>query len=101
MALSLVPAPIAQLPWRLLLLVTLIGAFSSLVLYSAAGASVMPWALPQGMRFGAFLVMAIGMSYLHPDRFKAISFPAYGVLLIMLVLVEMLGFVGGGAQRSL
>jgi rod shape determining protein RodA len=98
---SLVPAPIAQLPWRLIFLVIAIGTFSALVLYSAAGGSMMPWALPQTIRFAAFLGMAIMMSYFHPDRFKEATFPAYGALIIMLILVEMLGFVGGGAQRWL
>jgi rod shape determining protein RodA len=39
-----IPAPIAQLPWRLLWLIIAIGAFGSIVLYSAAGGSFTPWA---------------------------------------------------------
>jgi len=101
MALSLVPAPIAQLPWRLLLLICAIALFDSLVLYSAAGGHLMPWALPQATRFGFFLGMAVFMSYLRPDRFKQVAFPLYGLLVVLLVLVEVLGFVGGGAQRWL
>jgi rod shape determining protein RodA len=61
----------------------------------------MKWAFPQGARFVAFLGMAIVMGYVHPDRYKALAFPAYGLVMILLVLVEMLGFVGGGAQRWL
>jgi rod shape determining protein RodA len=101
MALSLVPAPIAHLPWRLIFLVCAIGAFSSAVLYSASGGHLSPWALPQAIRFGAFLVLAIGMSYIRPETYKALTFPAYGVVVILLILVELLGFVGGGAQRWL
>jgi len=96
---SLVPAPIAHLPWRLILLVTAIGTFGALVLYSAAGGSLTPWALPHAMRFVAFMGLAIGLSYLRPSRFKAIAFPAYAIVLVLLILVEILGFVGGGAQR--
>ncbi|HEX8215702.1 MAG TPA: rod shape-determining protein RodA [Allosphingosinicella sp.] len=96
---SLVPAQIAHLPWRLIFLVMAIGAFGGLVLYSAADGSITPWALPHAMRFLAFLGVAIGMSYIHPSRFKALAFPAYGVVLVLLILVEILGFVGGGAQR--
>lgn len=101
MANSFVPAPIAQLPWRLLFLVVLIGGFGGLVLYSAAGGSLMPWALPQGIRFVVFLGMAIVMGYMPTDWFKTATFPLYGVLIILLILVELLGFVGGGAQRWL
>ena len=101
MALSLVPAPIAQLPWRILILVCAIAAFAGLVLYSAAGGSLEKWALPQTVRFLAFLGMAIAMSYVHPDRYKSVTFIAYVIVLVMLILVELLGFVGGGAQRWL
>ena len=101
MPLSLVPAPIAHLPWRVLLLICAIGAFSAVVLYSAAGGHLMPWALPQAARFGAFLLLAIGMSYVPPETYKAITFPAYGLVIVLLIFVELLGFVGGGAQRWL
>ena len=97
---SLVPAPILALPWKILLLVSAIAGFGLLVLYSAAGAR-MTWALPQAVRFVVFLSMAIAMSRVHPDRYKMAAFPTYVVVLILLMLVEALGFVGGGAQRWL
>jgi rod shape determining protein RodA len=98
---AFVPAPIAELPWRMLLTVSAIAGFGMLVLYSAAGGSLMPWALPQAVRFAVFLSMAIAMSRLRPDLLKAAAFPAYGLVLLLLMLVEALGFVGGGAQRWL
>jgi rod shape determining protein RodA len=45
--------------------------------------------------------MAIAMSYLRPNRFKQLAFPAYGVVIVMLILVEAIGALGGGAQRWL
>jgi rod shape determining protein RodA len=98
---SLIPAPIAELPWRVLLLVTFITGFGLLVLYSAAGAHLMPWALPQAVRFVLFLGLAIAISRVPLQRLKAFAFPAYGGVLLLLVLVEALGFVGKGAQRWL
>jgi rod shape determining protein RodA len=98
---SLIPAPIAELPWRMLLLVTFITGFGLLVLYSAAGAHLMPWALPQAVRFTLFLGLAIAISRVPLQRLKAFAFPAYGAVLLLLVLVEALGFVGKGAQRWL
>lgn len=97
---SLVPAPILALPWKILLLVSAIAGFGILVLYSAAGAR-MTWALPQAVRFVVFLSMAIAMSRVHPDRYKTAAFPTFALILVMLMLVEALGFVGGGAQRWL
>jgi rod shape determining protein RodA len=98
---SLIPAPIAQLPWRMLSLVMFITGFGLLVLYSAAGAKLMPWALPQAVRFLVFLTMAVGISRIRPERMKEFAFPAYGMVLFLLILVEALGFVGKGAQRWL
>jgi rod shape determining protein RodA len=98
---SLVPAPIAELPWKILLLVSAITGFGLLVLYSAAGAHLMPWALPQGARYALFVVMAVAMSRLNPDTIKSAAFPAYGIIFLLLLLVEALGFVSGGAQRWL
>jgi rod shape determining protein RodA len=98
---SLVPAAIAELPWRMLALVTFITGFGLVVLYSAAGGKLMPWALPQAVRFCIFLGLAVAISRVRTDRIKDIAFPAYGIVLFLLVLVEALGFVGKGAQRWL
>jgi rod shape determining protein RodA len=97
----LIPAPIADLPWRMLALVMFITGFGLLVLYSAAGGHLMPWALPQGVRFAMFLALAIGLSRVRPDRIKGFAFPIYGGALALLLLTEALGFVGKGAQRWL
>src|SRR5579875_1004391 len=96
---SLIPAPIAELPWRMLWLVIFITFFGLLVLYSAAGGHVMPWALPQGIRFLLFLGLAIAMSRLRTDRIKESAFIAYGAVMVLLLAVEALGFVGKGVQR--
>jgi len=98
---SLVPASIARLPWKLLLLVLAIGGFGLVVLYSAAGGSIRPWALSQGIKLVLFLFAAIGLSRVNPDRLKQLAFPLYAVLLLLLIAVELLGVVGGGSRRWL
>ena len=98
---SLVPAPLAQLPWRMLLPVIAIGCFGLVVLYSAAGGSLRPWVLPQGVRFFAFLGGAVALSRLREETLRHLAFPAYGLLVAMLVLVELSGAVRGGSQRWL
>jgi rod shape determining protein RodA len=99
MALPLVPRAIASLPWMVLLVLGSVVGFSAIVLYSAAGASVMPWALPQAVRFGVFLVMTIVVSRLSLETMKRGIFLAYGAVMLLLIGVEVLGFVGGGARR--
>jgi rod shape determining protein RodA len=98
---AIIPRPLAKLPWRLIFLVTGIAMFGLVVLYSAAGGSMHPWAIKQAMVFFAFLAIAVAMSWLRESTIKAIAFPLYGITLVMLLGVEALGFVSKGAQRWL
>ena len=98
---AIIPRPLARLPWRLIFLVSGIASFGLVVLYSAAGGSLQPWALNQAIVFTAFLCIAVGMSWMKESTIKAIAFPLYGATLIMLLGVEALGFVSKGAQRWL
>ena len=98
---SIVPAPLRHIPWGLLLLVLAVGGFGLVVLYSAAGGSLTPWALSQGIRFAMFIGLAIVISWAGEDRLKAAAMPIYAVLVMMLLLVELFGFVGGGSRRWL
>src|SRR5690348_17374242 len=98
---AIIPKPLARLPWRLIFLVAGIAMFGLVVLYSAAGGSVQPWALKQAIVFLFFLCVAIAMSWMGEGTIKAIAFPLYGITLVMLIGVEALGFVSKGAQRWL
>jgi rod shape determining protein RodA len=96
---AIIPQPLARLPWRLIFLVAGIGAMGLLTLYSAAGGSIQPWAMKQGVTLLFFLGVAIVMSWTRESTIKSLVFPVYAIILVMLVLVEMIGFVGKGAQR--
>ena len=96
-----VPALIARQPWHIVLPLLGLVLFGSSVLYSAAGGSLQPWALTHTLRFLVFLAMALVIARIKPEMFKFAAFPAYVAILIMLVLVEALGFVGGGSRRWL
>ncbi|WP_288410690.1 rod shape-determining protein RodA [uncultured Sphingomonas sp.] len=99
--LGFVPAPLARLPWRVLFLLLAIGGFGLVVLFSAAGGSVQPWASRQGLAFAIFLLAAIGISRIRMSFWQGIALPAYAVITVMLVLVELVGAVKGGSQRWL
>lgn len=96
-----VPEPLARLPWKILLLVVTIGGFGLVVMYSAAGGSIRPWALIQGIRFTAFLGGAIALSRVREQVWRDGALFAYVGLVVLLVLVELLGAVRGGGQRWL
>jgi rod shape determining protein RodA len=101
MARTLVPEPIASQPWGVILPLTALNIFGSVVLYSAASGHFSPWSLVHMVHFAVFLVMALIMARLPKDLFKFAAYPAYVAVLVMLVLVELLGKVGGGSQRWL
>ena len=96
---AIIPQPLARLPWRLIFLVAGIGVLGLLTLYSAAGGAMNPWAAKQGVIFFFFLAVAVSMSWIKETTIKQLAFPLYAIVLVMLIAVEMLGFVGKGAQR--
>lgn len=98
---SFIPAAVTRLPWMMLFLVIAIGMFGGVVLYSVGGGSMRPWAMSHVIRFFVFLGLAIGLSYLPPKQLKPLVFPAYVGVIILLILVQALGFIGGGARSWL
>ncbi len=98
---SLVPAPIARLPWGMLIVVIAIGMFGAVALYSAAGGSMKPWAFNHIARFFVFLGGAVVMSYIRPETYRDYAWPAYGAVMLLLFVVQIFGTLGGGAKSWL
>ncbi|MXO73820.1 rod shape-determining protein RodA [Altererythrobacter aerius] len=96
---SVIPAPIARQPWQMLLPLILLIAFGAAVLDSAAGGTFSTFAASHLVRFAVFLVMASVMTLFSKDIVRLVAYPAYVVILLLLLAVELLGFVGGGSQR--
>ncbi len=96
---SIIPQSLTQFPWRVLALLLAIAGFGTLVLYSSAGGSIFPWAANQAVRFCIFTVMALVLSRIPVEVFARYTFPAYGAILVALVLVELIGGVRGDSQR--
>ena len=101
MAGGLVPVPLAELPWRVIVPLTALTCFGAAVLYSAAGGSMQPFAASHLLLFGVFLVMAVCLSFIPRNWVYLAAYPAYGAILVLLVLVEGIGAIGGGSQRWL
>jgi len=98
---GLIPAPLRSLPWGVMFLIMAIGGFGLVVLYSAAGGHLSPWASSQGTKFALFLAMALVLSRVPAQLWKDAAWPAFLVILVMLVAVELLGAVSGGSRRWL
>lgn len=80
-------------------IITLLAAIGCLTLYSAAGGNISPWALNQAIRFcmgfGIMLIAAL----IQPEFYYKIATPFYIITLLLLVVVEVAGHTGMGAQR--
>ncbi|PKP88302.1 MAG: rod shape-determining protein RodA [Alphaproteobacteria bacterium HGW-Alphaproteobacteria-17] len=96
-----VPPAIQRIPWKLIALLTAIVGFGILVLYSAAGGNWSPWASQQSLRFVVFLTVALVIGRFPLRVFEEHAYLAYIGVVVLLVAVEVLGFVGGGSQRWL
>jgi rod shape determining protein RodA len=101
MARSFLPEPIATLPWRVLFWLALLVSFGATVLYSAAGGSFWTYSFSHLVRFVVFLAMAVIISRFPRDLVQWAAYPAYVAILVLLVGVEALGAISGGAQRWL
>lgn len=98
---SFFPEPLATLPFRVLVPLALLTCFGATVLYSAAGGSFWTYSFSHLLRFVVFLVMALVISRLPRDLVQLAAYPVYGAILVLLLGVEALGAIGGGARRWL
>ena len=94
-------AQLRQLPWAVIAAVVAIGGFGIVVLYSAAGGSLQPWALKQAIRFGILLVGMLVLSRVPVSLWLRWAYPLYAAVLLSLLGVDLLGAIGGGSRRWL
>ena len=73
---GIVPEPIARQPWEMLIPLLLLTSFGGLVLYSAGGGAMEPFALSHFVRFGVFAVMAAIIASLPRDAVRVLTYPA-------------------------
>lgn len=88
-----------QISWGLVFLICMVASVGFLALYSAAGGNFDPWASKQMVRFavgmvGLFIIAMVDIRLWH--RF---AYAIYGIGFILLVIVEVMGKIGMGAQR--
>lgn len=96
---------IAELDWRLIGLICALAGVGAAMLYSIAGSSWTPWAAKHLIRFGGLFVAMLGLAMVHPKWWFRAAYPLYGVVLIMVLMIEFtpLGYepAGAGAKNWL
>lgn len=92
---------ILHLNWPLALLLASVGGVGFLMLYSVAGGSMTPWAEPQIKRFAVGLALMIFVAMVPIWLWRNLSGVGYGVSLVLLVAVAIVGDERKGSQRWL
>ena len=85
--------------WPLVLLITAVAAVGFLMLYSVAGGEIDRWAEPQMKRFAVGMVLMFGVAFTPIWLWRNLSVLAYLAAFALLIVVELVGRVGMGAQR--
>lgn len=85
--------------WLLVLLIAAVAGVGFAMLYSAAGGDMNPWAERQMMRFGVGVLIMIVVATIDVRLWLRYAYVLYFVALVLLVGVEVGGYVGMGAQR--
>ena len=88
-----------HLSWPLVLLVSAVSSLGFLMLYSVAGGAWDPWASAQLSRFALGIVAMFLVALVPIQIWRRVSGLAWLSSLGLLVLVELIGEVGMGAQR--
>ena len=92
---------VGEIDWIFCLTLCLIAGAGAVMLFSIAGSSWTPWALPHLMRFGLFFAIMIVLSLIDLRVWFALAYPVYGIGLLLLVAVDLVGRTTMGAQRWL
>jgi rod shape determining protein RodA len=85
--------------WGLILLLCVLSGIGFAMLYSAANGSWQPWASKQVARFAFAFIPMIAAALIDIRYWFRIAYWVYGLALLLVVAVDLRGFVGMGAQR--
>lgn len=92
---------LSGMPWFLVALIIILACVGFTALYSAAGGNLDPWALQQMIRFLPGLVMLLCVAMTDIKWIYLAAYPFWAICVILLVVVEVAGVIGMGAQRWL
>ncbi len=90
---------VKSIHWGLVILVVAVAAIGCVVLFSAGGGKMQPWADKQAQRFGVAFAMMIGVALVPLRIWFKLSWPVFFLSLAALAFVEFYGRQGKGATR--
>ncbi len=90
---------LTHLNWTFIVLTVVMACIGFSALYSAGGGNMDPWASRQLTRFLIGLVALLIVAMVDIRWWYKLAYPIYFIGLFLLVIVEIMGQVGMGAQR--
>ncbi len=90
-----------QINWSFVLLIALAGSIGVGMLYSAAGGNIDQWADRQSARLGIGIIIMLAVAVTDIRVWLRYAYVLYGTALFLLIVVEIAGDIGMGAQRWL
>ena len=90
---------LANTNWMLIVLIFATAGIGLSMLYSVANGNVNPWMSRQLVRFAIGLAVMFTVAFIDIRVWLRLAYPIYGVALSLLVLVQVMGTIGMGAQR--
>jgi len=90
---------LSEIDWIFCLALTLIAVAGIMMQFSIAGSSWMPWALPTLARYVFFFGIMIALSLIDLRVWFALAYPIYGLGLLLLMAVLVVGHHALGATR--
>ncbi len=90
-----------QIAWGQVVLLSIVATIGFLCLYSAAGGSINPWASPQIIRFFFAIGVLVAIAITDIRWIFRIAYPFHAIVVVLLLLVDIFGHIGMGAQRWL
>lgn len=88
-----------QLSFSYIVLIVILACVGTMTLYSAANGSWEPWAIKHISRFGVTMLLMIGLAMVDIRYYYRGAYLFYFATLFLLVVVEITGHIGMGAQR--
>ena len=90
---------ISQLNFMYIFLIMLLAIIGTFTLYSAANGNWQPWAFKHILRFAVSLVLMFVLALIDFRKYYKGAYWFYFITLILLLVVEIGGHIGMGAQR--
>lgn len=82
-----------------ILFILMIASIGTMMLFSASGGELQPWALNHIIRFTISFGIMITLSLIDVKYYLRLAYPLFFATLLLLIYVDIEGHIGKGAQR--